>query len=112
MVPKEGDNLGIFPIKARLEKDEDILRKVFGLHGIGRILLRNHVPAVEAGKYFDSYELTPEYILKWDGNRGKVMVEEKPWTIKDDNGVESCSLLAPAVVVSLLKQLPKAIGLE
>ena len=110
MVPKEGDDLGISPIKSRLEKDEDILRKVSGLHGIGKILLRNHVPTVETGKYFDSYELTPEYILKWDGNQGKVIVEEKPWTIKDDSGVESCSLLAPAVVVSLLRQLPKVIN--
>ena len=112
MVPKEGDDLGISPIKARLEKDEDILRKVSGLHGIDRILLRNHVPTGEVGKYFDSYELAPEHVLKWDGNKGKVTVEEKPWTIKDDNGTQSCSLLAPAVVVSLLKQLPKVIGLE
>jgi adenylate kinase family enzyme len=101
--PKEGDELGIGPIKDRLEKDEQILRQVFGLHGIPKILLRNHVPEDEATKYFDKYELTPEFVLGWDGK--KVTVEEKPWTVKDDNGVESNSLMAPAVVVSLIKQL-------
>lgn len=103
MVPKEGDNLGIEPIKARLEKDEEILRKVFDLHGMPKIMLRNHVPASEAEKYFDDYELTPEYVLRWDGK--KVQVMEKPWLVKDDGGVESYSLMAPAVTVSLLKQL-------
>lgn len=103
MVPKEGDNLGIEPIKGRLEKDEEILRKVFGLYGMPKIMVRNHVPAREAEKYFDDYELTPEYVLSWDGK--KAQVSEKPWLVKDDSGVESYSLMAPAVTVSLLKQL-------
>jgi len=109
MEPKEGDEVGIGPIKARLEKDEEVLKAVFGLHGIPKVLLRNHVPAVDAGKYFDDYELTPEYVLKRNGK--SVGVEEKPWTVKDDSGVESYSLLAPAVMVSMLKQLPEALGL-
>lgn len=103
MVPKEGDNLGVAPIKPRLEKDEAIVRKISELHGMPKLLLRNHVPAAEADKYFDHYELTPEFILKLVGE--KIEVTEKPWTIKDDSGVESCSLMAPAVVVSLIKQL-------
>ncbi len=105
MVEKEGDILGIEPIRPRLEKDEQILRTVFGIHGVPKILLRNHVAVSEANKYFDSYEITPEYSFKWDAQRKKVVVIEKSWTIKDDNGVESFSLLAPPVVVALIKQL-------
>ena len=41
----------------------------------------------------------------------KVEVEEKPWTVKDDNGVESYSLLAPPVAVTLIKQLSKVLNL-
>lgn len=109
MEAKEGDNLGIGPIKPRLEKDEGILRSVFNLHGIPKILLRNHVPVNEAEKYFDKYEITPEYVFKLDGK--KVIVEEKPWSVKDDNGVESYSLLAAPVVVALIKQLVEVLDL-
>lgn len=109
MGPKEGDNLGIEPIKSRLEKDEAIVKKVFELHGMPKILLRNHVPVAETGKYFDSYELTPEFVLSQ--KNGKIEVTEKPWTVKDDNGIESCSLMASAVVISLIKQLVDALEL-
>lgn len=105
MEAKEGDSLGIDPIRPRLVKDEEILKSVFNLYGIPRILLRNHIAVSEAKKYFDNYELTPEYVLSWDKKTRKVKVSEKPWTVKDDNGVESYSLLAAPVMVSLLKQL-------
>lgn len=105
MVPKEGDELGIEPIRARVEKDDEIMRKVFELHGMDKVLLRNHVPVNEAKEHFDDYELTPEYVLSWDEKAQKVAVLEKPWTVKDDSGVESYSLLAPPVVVGLIKQL-------
>lgn len=104
-VRKEGDDLGIEPIRPRLVKDEEILKRVFTLHGIPKVLLRNHVSVAEARKYFDDYELTPEYILSWDSKKRIVKMSEKPWTIKDDNGIESVSLLSAPVVVSLLKQL-------
>lgn len=109
MVPKEGDDLGIEPIRARLEKDEQILQKAFSLHGIPKILLRNHVPVGETNQYFDNYEITPEYVLKYNGK--KVEVTEKPWSVKDDNGVESNSLLAATVVISLLKQMVEILDL-
>src|SRR5205823_7009319 len=48
MMPKEGDELGIEPIRSRLEKDDEIIRKVFELHGMDKVLLRNHVPVIEA----------------------------------------------------------------
>jgi len=103
MVPKEGDEKGLEPIRERLNKDEEIIKSSFSLHGIPKILLRNHVPVDEAGKHFDKYELTPEYVLTQ--KNGKVKVNEKAWTVKDDNEVESYSLLAPPVVVSFIKQL-------
>jgi len=111
MVGKEGDNLGIEPIRSRLEKDEEIIRTAFGLYGVAKVLLRNHVPVKEAKKYFDDYEITPEYSFKWNSKKRKVEVIEKTWTVKDDNGVESYSLLAPPVVVSMIKQLVEALDL-
>lgn len=112
MVPKEGDELGIEPIRERLVKDEEILRKVFELHGVPKVLLRNHVPVAEANKYFDDYELTPEYVLSWDAKNEKVIVDQKPWQIKDDSNVNSFSLMAAPVVVGLIKQLAEALELE
>lgn len=111
MEKKEGDELGIAPIKGRLLKDEEILKTVFSLHGIPKVLLRNHVPAAEAKNYFDDYEITPQYGFEWDGRAKKVKVIETPWMVKDDNGVESFSLLAPPVAVALIKQLKEALNL-
>lgn len=105
MRAKEGDNLGLAPIRSRLDKDEEILRSAFALHGIPKVLLRNHVPVRTAGNYFDHYEITPEYSYKWDPKKKEVIMIETPWSVKDDNGVESRSLLAAPVVVTLLKQL-------
>lgn len=111
MVPKEGDELGIETIRPRLEKDEQIIRNVFALHGVPKILLRNHIPASEADNYFDSYEITPEYGFVWDKKERSVRITKKRWTVKDDNGVECFSLLAPPVVVSLIKQLSDVLEL-
>jgi adenylate kinase family enzyme len=108
MEPKEGDSLGIGPIRDRLNKDEEILRKAFALHGIPKILLRNHVAQADSLKYFDDYEITPEYSFKL--NKGRVQVIEKPWTIKDDNGTLSVSLLSAPVVVSMLKQIAEVLS--
>lgn len=110
MQAKEGDDLGIEPLRPRLAKDEEILKKAFNLYGIPKILLRNHVPVAEARKYYDDYELTPEYVLSWDEKTKKVEVSERPWSVEDDNGVESYSLLAAPVMVSLLKQMVDVLG--
>ena len=111
MVGKQGDELGLEPIRERLNNDEDLLRETFNLHGVPKILMRNHVPVAESGKYFDDYEITPEYGYIWDAKREKVVVTEKPWTIKDDNGVKCYSLLAAPVVVSFIKQLMDVLDL-
>jgi len=109
MVAKEGDSLGIDPIRPRLDKDEEILRKAFRIHGVPKILMRNHVPVSKAN-LFDSYELTPEYVLGWDEKEKKVKVDEKSWVVKDDNGVPSFSFLPAPVVVSLIKQLSEILS--
>ncbi len=107
MVSKEGDELGIAPIKARLAKDGELIQKAFSLHGIPKILLRNSVPADLANEYVDNYELTPEYSYEYDSESGKVKTIEKPWTILDDEGISSYSLMPAAVVVSMIKQMAK-----
>jgi len=38
-------------------------------------------------------------------------VIEKPWIVKDDEGVPSYSLLAPPVVVSMIKQIVEVLDL-
>lgn len=111
MVGKQGDDAGLDPIRERLDNDDQLLRKTFALHGVPKILLRNHVPVAEANKKFDAYEITPEYVLKWDAKKKEVKVEERPWSIKDDNGTRCNSLLAAPVVVSFIKQLPEALEL-
>ncbi len=111
MKSKEGDHLGIEPLRVRLDKDEAIIRSAFSLHGVPKVLLRNHVPISKASKYFDDYELTPEYEFSWDAKKKRVRVKEKEWTIYDDGGVESYSLLAPPVMVSMIKQLVEVLSL-
>src|SRR3989344_6593047 len=111
MVSKEGDEKGLEPIRERLHKDEELIKTAFSLHGIPKILARNHVPVADASKYFDDYELTPEYSFTWDEEKKIVKVNEKSWTVKDDNGVLSHSLLAPPVVISIIKQLVEVLEL-
>lgn len=110
MVQKEGDDLGVAPIKNRLEIDEKLMEKALQLHGIPKIFLRNSIPVDVAKDYVDDYELTMAYDYEWNAAGHKVEVIEKPWTIADDAGKESVSLQAPAVAVSLIKQLVKALG--
>ena len=69
------------------------------------------MPAQSALKYVDSYEITPEYLFEWDKSEANVKIKEKPWHILDDQGVKSVSLLAPPVVVSLIKQLAAVMDL-
>jgi len=103
MEKKEGDELGIKPIKERLKKEEELMKKALSLYGIPKIFLRNSVPVALARDYIDDYEITPEYFYELE--RGKVIVKERPWKFLDDEGVESYSLLPQAVVVSLIKQI-------
>jgi len=109
--PKEGDETGIGPIRERLDKDGVLMEKAFSLYGVPKILLRNSVPKDAAKDYIDDYEITPEYVFEKGKNSKKVLVKEKPWVVLDDKGKESFSLLPPPVVVSLIKQMVKALNL-
>lgn len=111
MVSKEGDELGIEPIRERLETDEKIFKQLLGLTGLPKVYLRNSGPMEKAKEYVDDYEMTPMYDYEFDERTGKVNVSETPWTVQDDNGVPSYSLLPPAVVVSLIKQIVQILKL-
>ena len=111
MVAKEGDELGTAPIKERIAMDARLIDQAFSLHGIPKITLRNTVPVEQAKEYVDDYEITPEYVYEWNEREQKVKVIEKPWVVKDDEGVPSYSLLPQAVVVSLIKQMTGVLGL-
>ena len=111
MISKEGDELGISPIKDRLRMDEELMKKSFSIQGIPKILLRNSVPVKAASDFIDDYEITPEYSYRWDEKSKKVEIIEKLWIFPDDQGILSYSLLPPPVVVSLIKQMAEALDL-
>ena len=111
MVSKEGDEKGIDPIRERLKKDHDLIRQAFSLYGIPKILLRNSIPVDVAEDYTDKYEITPEYQYEWDEDNQKVIVKEVPWIIKDNEGIDSYSLMAPPVVVSMIHQMADVFNL-
>ncbi len=110
MVTKEGDEQGIAPIKARLEKDAMLISETFKIAGISKVLLRNSIPVSMAQDSFDDYEITPEYAYERDDG-GVISMQTKPWQVLDDEGVPSNSLTPPPVVVALIKQLVRALGL-
>lgn len=109
MVPKEGDESGIEPIRDRLKTDEELIKKAFELHGIPKVLLRNSVTVDKAKEYFNDYEITPAF--KYQLENGMVKTVKKPWEILDDEGKPSYSLMPPPVVVCLIKQLVVALGI-
>ena len=104
MVSKEGDELGIKPIRERLEVDGQIFKRLLELQGVPKVYLRNSVPVDRAQEFVDDYEITPAYSYERDVS-GKVKTLEKPWIVNDDNGVPSYSLLPAAVVVGMIKQI-------
>ncbi|MCX6718032.1 MAG: nucleoside monophosphate kinase [Candidatus Staskawiczbacteria bacterium] len=111
MVTKEGDEQGIAPIKERLDKDEMLIKEAYKLQGIPKVLLRNSIPADKTKEITDDYEITPEFVYNFNKESGKVEITEKPWEFLDDQGTASNSLMPPPVVVSLIKQLVKALDL-
>ena len=103
MVPKEGDELGIKPIKKRIEMDDKISELLLQMNGTKKILLRNSIP-VSARANVDAYEITPAYTYRWDTKVKRVIIGQEPWSIADDLGVPSYSLLSAAVTVAFIKQ--------
>jgi adenylate kinase family enzyme len=111
MVTKEGDEQGIEPIRARLEKDEMLIKEAYNLKGIPKVLLRNSIPTNQTKDIADDYEITPEYVYEHNEEKRTVETSERPWEVKDDEGTMSNSLMPPPVVVSLIKQLVQVLGL-
>ncbi len=111
MVTKEGDEQGIEPIRARLEKDEMLIKEAYKLQGIPKVLLRNSIPVEKTKDITDDYEITPGYVYNWNEEKQVVETTEKPWEVLDDEGNLSNSLMPPPVVVSLIKQLVKVLDL-
>lgn len=109
MISKEGDELGIEAIRERIEVDGKVMKTLLGLEGVPKIYLRNSVPVSSAKDCVDDYEVTPAY--RYDWKEGKVQVIEEPWVIKDDEGVESYSLLPAPVALALIKQTVQVLGL-
>ena len=82
--------------------------------GIAAIIFSIGLPV--SWNFYLDYQLIYEQrtlnsLLGYARNLSMVNVNEKPWVIKDDEGREVYSLLPAAVVVSLIKQLPAALGL-
>jgi len=110
MSPKEGDELGIEAIRNRIEADGEVMKMLLNLQGVPKVFLRNSVPVNQACENIDDYEITPAFRYELEKN-GAVRVIEKPWTIKDDEGNDSYSLMPPPVALALIKQIVQVLGL-
>lgn len=110
MVTKEGDELGIEPIRGRLTNDGALIEQAFSLYGVPKVLLRNSIPVSEAKEAVDDYEITPEFVLEHIGG-GKTKVSERPWVVKDDEGIPSFSLMSQPVALSMIKQIASVLDL-
>ncbi|MDP3725078.1 MAG: nucleoside monophosphate kinase, partial [Nanoarchaeota archaeon] len=111
LTSKEGDNLGIEAIRNRIEADKEVMNTLLTLEGVPKIYLRNAIPKEKAEENIDAYEATPSYRYEVDKKTGKVTTVEEPWVVKDEKGTPSYSLLPPAIVVSLLKQITNVLNL-
>lgn len=110
LIAKEGDELGIEAIRDRIEADKAVMRTLFKLNGVPKICLRNSIPVDRAEEFVDDYEITPSYRYETAPD-GRVKVIEERWTVEDENGVKSYSLLPSPIVLSLIKQMTAALGL-
>lgn len=102
MREKEGE-VGVETIKDRLEADRALIEKTFLLHGVPKILLRNTVCLEDIKEMVDDYEVTPEFYYERKGK--EVIKKTRRWVVKDDEGVESVSLLPEPGVLAMIKQL-------
>ena len=75
------------------------------LQGIQKILVRNAVPTEFVEDYTEPYEITPEYVYRYDEASQKIVTEQKPWVVKDDAGKDCNSLLAPPALLSMMSQM-------
>ncbi|WKZ23697.1 MAG: nucleoside monophosphate kinase [Candidatus Dojkabacteria bacterium] len=110
MVTKEGDELGIETIKDRILADIDVMKRARKLYGIPKIELFNSLEKNKALQYVDKYECTDECVFSRN-KAGEVELSKKLWTVHDGDE-KFYSLLPPAVVTQLVKQLARVLGYE
>ena len=108
MVTKEGDNLGLETIKDRIMADVEVMERARKLYGIPKIELFNSLEMDKAFDYVDEYECTSQCVYNHD-DTGEVSISKKLWEVNDGKDVYY-SLLPPAVVIQLVKQLAKVLG--
>lgn len=110
MVTKEGDHLGIETIKSRVLADIEVMKRARKLYGIPKIELFNSLEKEKALSYVDEYECTSG--CRYTHNdKGEVKIHKELWTVQDGDQ-EFYSLLPPAVVIQLVKQLAVILGFE
>lgn len=111
MVAKEGDHLGIEAVRERIDADFTVMRKLLDLKGVPKVFLRNSVPIDLAGQYLDGYEITPAYRYELVTEPDDIRVVEEPWSVVDDNGRPSYSLLPAPVAVAMINQIASVLNL-
>ncbi|MFA6198460.1 MAG: nucleoside monophosphate kinase [Patescibacteria group bacterium] len=111
MVAKEGDSAGIESVRDRINLDDQVMRALLTLQGVPKVYLRNSIPVDQAAETVDDYEITPAYIYQHDAGTNSVNITEEPWTVADDDGQASYSLLPAPIGVSLIRQIARALGL-
>lgn len=109
MVTKEGDHLGMEPIKDRVLADIEVMKRARKLYGIPTLELYNSLDKDKALDYVDEYEITSACEYTHD-EQGNVTIHKKLWEVVDGEK-EYYSLLPPAVVIQLVKQLAKKLGM-
>lgn len=108
MVPKEGDHLGIGPIRSRLKGDEEVMRAIAELPAVETVFLSASIP-VEMSHQVDSYEIQQQYEHRWDEKAGKVISTSENWLFKDDSGKDSLTLFPPAVTVYMIREMVRVL---
>ncbi len=103
-VRKEGDDQGIKSIEKRLNDDGELMKMAFNLAGIPKVLIRSSYPVDTSGDYLENFEIQPKFVYS-RGENGEVIISEVPWMFKDDDGVESYTVLAATYVVNMFNQI-------
>lgn len=104
LVRKEGDDLGLEPIRVRLEGDAALMKAIKDtINGIPTLDIYSSVPVEFASDYYEDYEITKAYNYLYS-NSG-LEIKQEPWVFSDDNGTDSYGLAAAAVVLSLIYKM-------
>lgn len=110
MIAKEGDDLGLLPIRDRILTDIALMDKARNLYGVPKIELYNAFETNDALELFEEYEITTEDEFYFD-DHGEIQKRSHLWEVEDD-GKKYYSLYPPAVVVQLIKQIVSTFDLK